>query len=132
MDKEVININDTKLKLNNIVSNDKPHEEKPIANEIKESPPQLKPEVRQIVDRVMREVPKKRVEKPLPNLRSVMSLEKEKRELILMITRYKTSPRFGEYLQDEMKFDFDIKKLSTLSCEELQHLLNEFCIANKN
>lgn len=56
----------------------------------------------------------------------------EKRKLLLMLGRYRTS-RFGKYLQD-MNYKLQDSIISKLSLDELQKLLKDvqFTIANKN
>lgn len=137
---KVLNINDTKLKLDSIVSNVENADKRQCKDKNVTEKRQVteNPVINRIVAKVMSEpihteqeqIPKEK----LPSLRKVISLEAEKRELILMITRYKSSLRFSDYLQEEMKFSFEVKELAKLSCNELRTLLDDirFCVANKN
>ena len=57
----------------------------------------------------------------------------EKRKRLLVISRYKNSTRFGEWLKKQ-GFNFNSKDLEEMSNDELETMINDirFCIATKN
>ena len=54
---------------------------------------------------------------------------KRREDLLLLICRYGNSARFGDYLRS-LEFEFDIKKLRQMDCEQLTDMLTRIEAAN--
>lgn len=70
-------------------------------------------------------------EKELKRIAAKPSQEeiKKREDLLLLICRYGNSARFGDYLRN-LEFEFDIKKLRQMDCEQLEDMLTRIEAAN--
>lgn len=139
-DSKPIKINDTKINLDSVLTEPKEKREPKQEPESKSESRHVNEErssplIRDMVQKIMRQPVENNttaiVERPLI---SIKKFDIEKREKIFLISRYRNSTRFGEYLRNEMRLNLDMTELQRLSTDELDNLLQEIqiCICNKN
>jgi len=97
---------------------------------VKPSPTEIKAE--KLLDEVKEE--RRQTEMMIEEAVFTEHFDQKKRGLLLLLTRYRNSRRFADYLTEEMKFDLSHENLSSKSVRELETMLEDvrYCVANKN